>query len=89
MFAEKHVGLTYGSRYYCRIVTQSDMCSHILVNVPNIKFNENPFLCLSRRDETGKEDGRKGYKTDSHLFLAKSVSHCIMRSFITCALLQV
>jgi hypothetical protein len=62
--AETHVGLMYGSRYYRRIVTQSDMYWHVLVNVPNIKFNENQFRSLSHKDRQARRMEANGPKTD-------------------------
>jgi hypothetical protein len=41
--AEMHADVQVSVHYYRPIVTKIGMCQQILVKLPNIKFNENPF----------------------------------------------
>jgi hypothetical protein len=42
MHAEMHFG---NVRYHCQILAEIEICSHILVELSNIKFYENPLRC--------------------------------------------
>lgn len=41
---ENHTETCFGSvLFHCQFETEIEMCSHILVKLPNVKCNENPF----------------------------------------------
>jgi hypothetical protein len=65
--------------HHCNILTENKICSHILVEVPNIKFCENPFnssvLVICGQTNMGKL-----ISTFWQVFIANLSKRIILRS---------